>query len=179
MALKDLFIEKEDSNEDLDLSALTAGLDGLVDEGVDAVDLDSATVADIVSEAYSANNLTDLTKSIFKVEELVNNFPKEMPTDTKRQTILGIMASFNLTPEEVVEDGENRIAILADTISQVKEDLDTANNTLELEIEDLKQQIAEKEQMIAANKNTIKNSTEAVDTETERVESLVKFIKGE
>ena len=51
----------------------------------------------VVEDTYAQNNLHDTTRSIFKVEELMNSLPKEMVTETKKLSVLSILNSFNLT----------------------------------------------------------------------------------
>lgn len=38
----------------------------------------------LIDDIYTQNGLDDKSKSIFKVEDLINSLPKEMPTDAKR-----------------------------------------------------------------------------------------------
>ena len=47
------------------------------------VELESVNTNTLIDDIYSQNNLYDRSKSIFKVEELINSLPKEMVTDTK------------------------------------------------------------------------------------------------
>ena len=72
------------------------------------VNTNSVSQDNLVSDIYNQNNLSDLSKSIFKVEELVNSLPKEMPNDTKKSTVLSILTSFGLTVDEVIADGNSR-----------------------------------------------------------------------
>ena len=46
-------------------------------------ELDSVNTDTLIDDIYSQNNLADKTQSIFKVEELIKSFPKEMTTETK------------------------------------------------------------------------------------------------
>ena len=44
----------------------------------------------LIEDIYSQNDLCDRTKSIFKVEDLINSLPKEMVTETKRNSVTEI-----------------------------------------------------------------------------------------
>ena len=82
-----------------------------IEEEIDA-NVEGVSHENLISDIYNANSLSDVSKSIFKVEELINSLPKEMATKTKRDTVLAILTSFGLTSEIVAVDGANRVDIL-------------------------------------------------------------------
>lgn len=180
MAFKDLFIEREETEEEeIDLTTLASGLGEITEEPqveVAEVDADST---DIIAEAYEKNSLTDLGNSIFKVEELSNTSPKEMVTETKRVTVTSIMQTVGLSVENAVDDGASRVAVLEATLGKFCNKLTEENSEAETKIEELKREIAENEALIAKNKELFKSTTEKVSAEVERINGLVKFIKGE
>ncbi len=180
MGFKDLFIEREDAEEEeIDLEALAAGLSESSPESeIEVADINTNS-NDIISETYEKNGFTDLANSIFKVEELSNTLPKEMVTETKRATVSSIMQTVGLSVESAVEDASTRSLILNETLENLSEKLTDENTKAEAKIEELKKAIAENEALIADNKETIKSANEKITVEVERINNLVKFIKGE
>lgn len=178
MGLKYLFIEKEESADEIDIESLTAQLSES-ETNVEVADLDITDGSDFVTKTYDANNLSNLDKSIFKVEALMNTLPKEMPTDTKRQTVTGIMSTVGLDIDEVVSDGENRVTILTTSLKNETGDINSYINSLEDMNETLKNEIADNEKEINNMKNTLSSITADTNAEIEKIDNLIKFIKGE
>lgn len=185
MGFKDLFIEKEDEEEEFNLDALAAGLstgdDTLPDTSVETADItiDNDNKDNIVEEIYIANNLSNLDKSIFKVEDLMKTLPSEMPTASKKSTVESIMNTVGLNVDDTVEDGNERIKILNASLNKTVDSISSDIATAEEKIEQLKIEISENEKLISDSKETIKEFTEDVNAETERINGLIKFIKGE
>ena len=142
------------------------------------VNTDNVTQENLIADIYSENNLSDLSKSIFKVEELINSLPKEMPDATKRATVLSILASFGLTVEEVLADAEIRSSVIQsalDSIIEENEDVIDSNNTA---IEQKKLEIQNLEKDNSDRTLVIKNTDDKVEAEIKRINGLVKFIGG-
>ena len=173
MGIKDLFIERDDDQEEeIDLAALSAGLDNLALDSEEESEVEVTT--NIVTDTYEQCGLSDLTKSIFKVEELSATLPKEMQDSVKRDTVTSIMTSFGLTVDTVVEDAETRTRELNAALNTATAKWTEENDSLKEEIESLKAQIAEREKAIASNKDMIESSSTIA-----KADGLVKFIKGE
>lgn len=149
------------------------------EETVVEVNTDSVSQDNLVVDIYNQNNLSDLSKSIFKVEELINSLPKEMPSDTKKATVLSILGSFGLTVNEVVADGISRKDMLnaaLDEITTDNENVIAENNT---NIEFKKQEIQKLEKDNADRESVIKNTEDKIKIETKRISDLIVFIGGE
>ena len=101
--LKKLFVEEiPNETESYDVEATT------YEEPEVEVELDDVNTDTLIEDIYVQNELYDKTKSIFKVEELINSLPKEMVTETKKTSVLAILGSFGLTVTDVIIDGDNR-----------------------------------------------------------------------
>lgn len=155
--------ESEAYESESDVSASTEGVNN---------------VNTLLIDIYTANNLNDLGQSIFKVEEVSNSLPKEMTTETKKNSVLGILSSFGLTAPLVIEDGESRIAVLKSVNDQITTECDKSIEEKEAAIEDLKRQIQEYECSISEDNERKKQTNELVSGEIDRIEKLVKFIGG-
>lgn len=143
------------------------------------VELENVNTNTLIDDIYSQNNLYDKSKSIFKVEELINSLPKEMVTETKRSSVLSILGNFGLTNIEVVSDGENRIEVLNGIKEKINVDYQESILEKEAQIEEFKKNIADLEIEIAKEQNEMKDSNETILEESNRIKELVKFVGGE
>lgn len=142
------------------------------------VNTDNVTQENLITDIYNQNELSDLSKSIFKVEELINSLPKEMPNETKRATVLSILSSFGLTVDEVVDDGENRKAIIASALTSIIDENTNVINDNNVDIEQKKLEIQNLEKDNSDRSNVIKDTEDKIELETKRIEELIKFIGG-
>ena len=147
------------------------------EETVEA-ELESVNTETLIDDIYAQNNLADKSRSIFKVEELISSLPKEMVTETKRNSVLAILGSFNLTATDVVTDGEERVKILTSIKEQVDSDSKMTVAEKEAQIEELKKSIEVLTVEIANEQENARISNETISAEVVKVESLVKFVGG-
>lgn len=160
-----------------------AEYDNLSDVSYDESDVDAnvegVTTENLVADIYAANSLEDLSKSIFKVDEVINSLPKEMATETKKATVLAILTSFGLTTDEVVQDGITRINFLKSAMNEI---LTKNNGEIEasnVSIEDYKKKIEELSKYIANLTVVNKNCEDTVEQEVSKIKNLIKFVGGE
>lgn len=171
---KNFFVEevKEESIPDEEL---------YIDEELEQVDVNTEAVSqdNLINDIYNQNGLSDLSKSIFKVEELVNSLPKEMPNDTKKTTVLSILGSFNLTVDEVVADGCSRKTMLDAALDEIVEENENVILDNNKDIEFKKKEIQELEKDNANRETVIKNTEDKIEAEAKRISDLIAFIGGE
>ena len=129
------------------------------------VELECVWCDTLLDDIYAESGLSDTSRSIFKVEELIESLPKEMTTEVKRNSVLAILGSFNLTATDVMADGEKRVGVLSATKDKIIAD---SNNVV---AEILSSEIFSEQQ-------NSKLCCEAVSTEITRVSSLIKFAGG-
>ena len=149
-----------------------------VEEILPEVELESVNTSTLIDDIYASNKLEDLTRSIFKVEELINSLPKEMVTETKKTTVLAILGSFGLTTSEVIEDGTMREDVLNAVKNQITDEYTDSITNEESQIEEHKKAIAELEAAITKEKEELKLSNEMIATEIERINKLINFVGG-
>lgn len=147
------------------------------EETVEA-ELESVNTETLIDDIYTQNDLADKSHSIFKVEELIASLPKEMVTETKRNSVLAILGSFNLTATDVVSDGEERVKILSAIKEQVDADVKMTVAEKETQIEELKKSIATLTVEIANEQEKARISNETISAEVSKIETLVKFVGG-
>ena len=174
MGFMDFFVEKI-PNEELEYETYDVALEKEMVE----VNTDNVGQKNLVSDIYSANGLSDFARSIFKVEELMNSFPKEMPKSTKKSTVLSVLSTFNLTVSELLQDAENRTDVLtAACTAIIKENTNIITNNNEL-IEQKKLEIQALEQENDERTMIINETDDKIETERKRILGLVEFIGGE
>lgn len=148
------------------------------EEDVVEAELETVNTDTLIEDIYAQNDLADKSRSIFKVEELIASLPKEMATETKRNSVLAILGSFNLTATDVVADGEERIKILTAIKEQVDSDSKTTVADKEAQIEELKKAIESLTIEIANEQEKSRISNETITAEVVKIETLVKFVGG-
>lgn len=146
---------------------------------LNAVNTDEVREDHLLEDLYQANGKDDLSKSIFKVEELMKTLPKEMPSSTKRTTVLAIMGSFRLDRETAISDGNERLQILTSAKSQIIAERSTAIDENQSVIEQKKREIEELEIENARHTETINTSSSVIDSEIGMIKQLITFIGGE
>lgn len=147
------------------------------EEDID-VNVENVTQDNLISDIYNQNNLSDLSKSIFKIEELINSLPKEMPNETKKTTVLSMLSIFGLTAEEVMCDGNERCSAIKSALSVITDDNNYVIDNNSTSIEQKKLEIQELEKDNAERTLVIKDTEDKVESEIKRIEDLIKFIGG-
>ena len=171
--LKGLFVEEIPNEEEM----YEAESSYVEEENVE-VELDSVNTETLITDIYAQNELFDKTKSIFKVEELINSLPKEMVTETKKASVLATLGVFGLTVTDVTLDGENRIDVLSGVLTKILGEGNDTVTSKEAEIEEHKKEIARLEKEISDQKTEMKVSEDTINAEIGRITSLVKFVEG-
>ena len=141
-------------------------------------ELESVNVSTLIDDIYAQNDMADKSSSIFKVEELIASLPKEMATDTNRNSVLAILGSFNLTATDVSTDGEDRIKILSAIKEQVTEATKLSVTEKEQQIEELKKQIEMLTVEISEEGEQTRLSNEKIDSEVSKIKCLIEFVGG-
>ena len=169
--LKNLFVE-EVPDETPDLPDIDTDFDTTETNA----ELDSVNTDTLIDDIYSQNNLADKTQSIFKVEELIKSFPKEMTT--KRNSVLATLGVFGLTVTDVEADGEKRVDVLSDILSKIICDSEAVVTEKENAIEEHKMEIERLEKEIADQRAETKTSDETITAEIDRIKNLINFTVG-
>lgn len=173
MGFRDFFVEKVPEEENYEV-----GTDYSVEDSKVPVELDEVHTDTLIDDIYAQNELSDKSKSIFKIEELINSLPKEMVTETKRGSVLATLGVFGLTVTDVTLDGEQRVDVLNSVLAKILDDGNTNVTDKETEIENHKKEIARLEKEISEQQSEMKVSENNINTEVGRISGLIKFIEG-
>ena len=173
MGFRDFFVEKVPEEENYEV-----GTDYSVEDSTVPVELDEVHTDTLIDDIYVQNELSDKSKSIFKIEELINSLPKEMVTETKRGSVLATLGVFGLTVTDVTLDGEQRVDVLNSVLAKILDDGNANVTDKETEIENHKKEIARLEKEISEQQSEMKVSENNINTEVGRISGLIKFIEG-
>lgn len=138
-------------------------------------DLNTAELVTI-QEVYSKFNLTDTSKSIFKVDEFAKVLPESLPTDVKRQTVTGILAASGLQIDTLVADADSRINALQATLDTFTSQTNGMVADAEAQIADLESQIDGLKQLINDRKALQETEDKLIKEEAEKINKVVNFI---
>lgn len=173
MGFRDFFVEKVPEEENYEVET-----DYSVEDSTVPVELDEVHTDTLIDDIYAQNELSDRSKSIFKIEELINSLPKEMVTETKRGSVLATLGVFGLTVTDVTLDGEQRVDVLNSVLAKILDDWNANVTDKETEIENHKKEIARLEKEISDQQSEMKISENNINTEVGRISGLIKFIEG-
>lgn len=148
------------------------------EEELPEVNTEGVSQENLIADIYAANELTDMSCSIFKAEEISKSLPATMTNEAKKASVIGILGSFNLTVDGLIYDATNRADILrAASVKIAEENTEIINRNKE-EIEKAKQLIEECEKEIAKHEQIITTSTDVVEAEIKRINALNEFLGG-
>lgn len=141
-----------------------------------SANLNEVKVETLIDDIYQENNLSDNTKSIFKIKELCDTLPKEMRDETKKTTVLGILQVSGLQVNEVVNDGFERVEVLNAVNDKVVSDSNIAIQNASEEIDSYKMKIEELQKTIALKEAEKEQSSKLISEELQDITELIKFI---
>lgn len=148
-----------------------------IDEPV-PVNIPEENTDTIVSDIYHENQMEDMSKSIFKVEELINSLPKEMPTSSKLSSVKAILKNFGIVEEMVLDDSEKREITLNAALLEIVNRMQKEISDKEQEIESYKEKISNLEKEISELNGVMDDSKRLIESEIERIVKLKEFIQG-
>lgn len=131
-----------------------------------------------VEEVYAKANLQDMSKSIFKVDEFSKVLPGNLPTDVKRQSVIGILTASGLDVDTLTADADQRLAALngvAATTAQNTVDLITEKET---KIAQLLEEVDLMKQEINDRKKSQEVQNKLVDDEKAKINEIVNFVSS-
>lgn len=193
MAKKKSLLERlklvESDEEEFDQEAILASIQAQSEElGIETSETTSVTSSSIVfdedesfltvSEVYEKAGLSNMDRSIFKAEEFGKFIPDNLPSDVKRQSLVGILSTSGLQLDELLEDAEKRIQALKDTaiITSQKSDQDIMEK--DAEITNLLNTVDSLKQGILDRKSAQEQQNNFIDEEIEKIERILKFVAG-
>lgn len=129
-----------------------------------------------VEAVYREFNMANLDCSIFKVDDFLNALPDNLPTDVKKQSVLGILNATGLDAEKLLEDGRQRMDALGKTMDCFSSETENAIAEAEKEIESLQAKIDQQKQNINDRKMLQENQETLIHDETTRIQGILNFL---
>lgn len=157
-----------------ELAARLAEINGTNPEVPEGMNMEDLITVDTVYEKF---NLADKSRSIFRVTEFEAALPGSLPTDVKKQTLIGILTTSGLKIDELVTDGESRVAALHSTLDGFTQETTDFVVNKEAEIADLQRQMDLAKEDINNRKLLQENQEKLINEEITNVEKVVNFIK--
>ena len=182
MAKKSIFekmglVEKVD--DDYDTESYTDQNFDETEEELPEVNTEGVSQDNLIADIYTANDLTDMDKSIFKAEEIKATLPATMTTEAMKATVIGILSSFKLTAEGLAQDAADRTEVLKAACAQITKDNTDVIDERKTQIEEAKHLIEQCEKDIAEHEKVITDSVETINAEVKRITNLNTFLGGE
>lgn len=178
MGFKDLFIAKEETNnlEDIDVSQYLNDPELNIGQTMDVdVNVDTGAVVS-VEEIYASAGLSNLERSIFKVEEIRKVLPANLPNEAKKVSVIGMMQVSNIALEEVLVDANTRVEALKTVASQFEEETNAIVTECNAQIAQHEAEIERlKSQKLARSKDQ-EDQEELIAEEIKKVEAIKAFI---
>lgn len=170
-----LFVETGEDTESVDYSQLES-LTNVSQQNEISVNV-NVTKTVSVEEIYAENELSDLSASILKVEEIKSVLPDNLPNDAKKSSVIGMMGVSHLKVEDVLIDADKRISTLNGALKQFTDETITEVTTNEDKIAELENQINELKEKNIERKKSQEDQELIVNTEVKKIQSIVTFVK--
>lgn len=131
-----------------------------------------------VDEIYFNSNLANKKiNTIFLIDSYVKALPENLPTEVKRQAVLNIIKASDMDITLLVKDGQDRLSILNEFITNVTTKTDNIIKTCEDEIKDLHKKIDEYKKLINDREKFQEEQKAFIDYEVQKVQNIMDFIK--
>lgn len=178
-----LIVEDEADDNSIDMAKYSDTMSQIMDEETEPTYENVELTEEVggttlnAEKIYEISGLTDIEHSIFKVDEIKNVLPANLPTDAKKASVIGMMSVSNITLESVLEDAEKRKAALNTVLTKYH------NETVVI-TEELSAKLVEHEEAINKIKTELINRAadqelqeKIINEELNRINGIVDFIK--
>lgn len=133
-----------------------------------------------IAAVYEANSMNPADAvTVYKIKDVIDTFPSEMPTKTKRATVKNLMMTLGYDATAIISDAEQRKEVIRtvgnDKINALFEEM--KNN--DRQIESMKEQIEALTNRSAEASAAIDKIISTVNGEVEMIDSIEKFIEEE
>lgn len=133
-----------------------------------------------VQAVYDANDMNPADSvTVYKVKDMLESLPAEMPNKTKKATLKSLMATLGYDPVAIQHDAEQRIDILNAAANQKATCLQDEINLNSQKIEEAKIEI---EQMTTRNNEAVQAINSIIDTvtaERNNILGILEFVKDD
>lgn len=114
--------------------------------------------------------------SILKVSDFIKTLPESLPTDIKRQTVIGVLGVSGLKIENLLDDAQNRINSLNAVADECYNNTNANINNNKNEIEELKNKIDTLKQENNDSQKYQEVQISLINEEITKINEIVNFI---
>lgn len=128
-----------------------------------------------VYEANSMNPADEIT--VYKIKDVIDTFPSEMPTKTKRATVKNLMMTLGYDATAIISDAEQRKELLRTVGNDKMNALFDEMKNNDQQIESMKEQIEALTNRNVEAGAAIEKITNTVQDELKMISSIEEFIE--
>lgn len=174
-------VEKEEEKRQLSAEELLSEINGETQEDyTEEVEIpEDMTLENVltVDQIYDSFELSDKSASIFKVNEFASVLSKDLTTEAKKASVLGILTVSGLNVDNLISDADNRTRALENTRISFEEETKSIISDKESEITSLEQRIDELKAEISKRKKEQEQQDQIIEEEKQLIEKTLKFIQ--
>ncbi len=131
-----------------------------------------------IGAVYEANNMNPADAvTVYKIKDVIDTFPSEMPTKTKRATVKNLMMTLGYDATAIISDAEQRKEVLRTVGNDKMNALFDEMKNNDRQIESMKEQIEALTNRSAEASAAIDKIISTVNGEVEMIDSIEKFIE--
>lgn len=131
-----------------------------------------------IGAVYNANNMNPAdVVTVYKIKDVIDTFPSEMPTKTKRATVKNLMMTLGYDATAIISDAEQRKELLRTVGNDKMNALFDEMKSNDQQIESMKEQIEALTNRNVEAGAAIEKITNTVQDELKMISSIEEFIE--
>lgn len=131
-----------------------------------------------IAAVYEANSMNPADAvTVYKIKDVIDTFPSEMPTKTKRATVKNLMMTLGYDAAAIISDAEQRKEVIRTVGNNKVNALFEEMKDNDRKIESMKEQIEALTNRSAEASAAIDKIISTVNGEVEMIDSIEKFIE--
>lgn len=131
-----------------------------------------------IEAVYNANNMNPADSvTVYKIKDVIDTFPSEMPTKTKRATVKNLMTTLGYDAAAIMSDAEQRKELLRAVGNDKMNALFDEMKSNDQQIESMKEQIEALTNRNVEAGAAIEKITNTVQDELKMISSIEEFIE--
>lgn len=131
-----------------------------------------------IGAVYEANSMNPADSvTVYKIKDVIDTFPSEMPTKTKRATVKNLMTTLGYDAAAIISDAEQRKELLRTVGNDKMNALFDEMKSNDQQIESMKEQIEALTNRNVEASAAIEKITNTVQDELKMISSIEEFIE--
>lgn len=165
--------EESEAPEASDSYTQSMAVDGAIASSLESLKMDEILSVDSI---YNKCGLADKSKSIFKVDEFKNALPDDIPNESKRKSVVGVITVSGLSLDLLLSDSETRVSALKMTLDSFSTETINMVSKNDTEITELESRINDLKQKNNDRKKAQEVQEMIITEEVKKIEDIVRFI---